>query len=164
MENGMKENLVTTTYQYFKELGICVTCHSDYAMIGSVRCPECADKAAERVTARHEKLKASSEYSEYRKNRSAYQKQLRWRRRNAGICNVCGKHPAEKDRARCYECLIKRRRNWKKLDIPRNARPSFGLCYICGDSILFGMKVCLKHYERILTMVKNAQKRGGQSI
>ena len=141
-------------YEYYKGLGLCVICKKDNAMIGSVICPECADKQANRDRARWKMLKNSIGYKEYRLRFLIYQNELHQRRRNAGICHVCGKHPAEKGHARCYECLIKRHKNRKRLDIPRHARPSYGLCYFCGEPALAEKRVCQEHYEIIVLNLK----------
>lgn len=147
-------------YQYLKGLGICTACRNDYAMIGSVRCPKCADKMSISAIARYERQSASPEWREHRRRRNtANEKKRRQRRRNAGICHECGKNPIEKGYVRCYECLIKRRRQ-HNTGIPRNARPSFGLCYFCGEPVLHGKKVCEKHLSNNFkfTGAKNDKK------
>ena len=94
-------------YQYYKGLGLCVRCHKDYAMIGSVVCPECAEKRAAYCKSRR-KAMPFADYHKLMKEIAAAAKKRRQRRRNVGICR-CGKRPVEKGRASCYECLIKER-------------------------------------------------------
>ena len=142
-------------YLFFKEHKICVSCHKEKAMINALRCPECADKLAIRDKKRYEKLITGTEY---RPKISAYRKQLRQRRRDAGICHVCGIRPILKGYARCSECLIANRRKKDKRynnDILRSERPSYEMCYICGKPVKDNYKVCQKHYTN---MVKAAEK------
>jgi hypothetical protein len=135
------------TYYFYKGLGICVSCHSDDAMIGSVRCPECANKASER----YYKSKQSPNFN---KRRNSSNKKRYYRLRNSGICCVCGKRKAEKKTTYCYECYIRKRRkmrdNWRnKHPIPRDARASFGLCFICGEPVYKNYKLCYTHYKNL---------------
>jgi len=149
-----KSKIQHEDYEYYKELGLCVQCKKDNAMVGSTVCPECADKKAEYDRLRWEKLKKSSGFPEYQRKHLIYENNLRQKRRDAGICHICGKRPVEKGYARCYECLIERRKNRAKLDIPRSARPSYGLCYFCGEPVLADKKVCQKHYEINILNIK----------
>ena len=140
-------------YEYYKGLKICTSCKKNDAMIGSVYCFECADKAA----AKYRKFKKTGNYVEYKCKMSAYVNNLHQHRRNAGICYLCGKHPVEKGRTLCHSCwVIKTIRNRKRkgIDIPRGSRSSFGMCYICGKPVLAEKKVCQKHYEMITSILK----------
>jgi len=148
-------------YQFYKKRGICINCHNENAMIGAVRCPECADKQAARDAERYTKLKADPDY---RPRVSAYRKELRQRRRDAGLCHECGKRPVAEGYARCSECLIARRRKKdKRYDIPRSERMSYRLCYICGDVGFNDYNLCKKHYTQYVGKFTDIRVKGGES-
>jgi hypothetical protein len=138
-------------YYFYKTHGVCVSCHKEMAMVNNVRCPDCADKLAKHDAENYQKLKSNPEY---RCKMSDYRRELRQRRRDAGICYVCGKRPVAKGYVRCRDCLTERRQKKDKRyknDIPRNERPSYGLCYFCGEKAEDGKRTCAKHYNQLAT-------------
>jgi len=135
-----KNNDSYELYHFYLKLGLCVSCHKEYATT-TVLCFECNENKKKRDKERNTEEKKII--------RNTLARQRRQQRRKDGICTKCGKHPAEKNTVYCYICSIKtRRRSQKeKKGIPRNARPSFGLCYFCGEPVLGHHNVCAKHYD-----------------
>jgi predicted amidophosphoribosyltransferase len=136
-------------YYYYKSLGICTICHRNEAMIYNILCEECADKASDR----YYKRKTLPNYNEFKKMIASNAKKRYWRLREKGLCPWCGKK-AEKDRAFCYECIIKNKRRNKKINkiknpIPRTDRTRYGLCYFCGKPVYKNYKVCDLHYMKL---------------
>lgn len=86
-------------YYFYKNHGICVKCRVRNAVKGKTKCPECQKK---------ESAMALAYYREHREQQRERQKQynkIRYQRlKDAGICTLCGKNPAEPGRVRCTEC------------------------------------------------------------
>jgi len=145
------------TYNYYKSLGICVNCRNEEALYGQVCCEICAEKDIKNKTEKIKKLKESGNYDQYKQHRNDLCKIRAKKRREAGLCEYCGKYPPEDGYKRCYKCLIKMRQKLKKrgLKISRSARPSFGMCYICGEPLYKDYKVCEKHYTQFVENIRN---------
>ena len=99
-----KRRINKDTYHYFKELKICVRCHSEYAENDRTSCYECNMKIFEYNKTVQKKYK---EDSAYRENILAWHKQRRRRLKEAGICQSCGKRPAREMKSKCPICTIK---------------------------------------------------------
>lgn len=122
------------------ELHICPRCRKNKLYAGEKRCPECIEKAR----------KYSVGYRE-RKNelqRTVYRARPK---ENDGKCIYCHKRPPEPGHKSCVYCRARRRRYWQKDGIDRSERVSYGLCYICGEPVMDGRKLCQKHYEQART-------------
>jgi len=146
------------TYHYFKQKGICVYCHSELAMIGASYCDDCAGKRLKRQTAYIGKIKSCTiAHSEYKEKANEYRRNRIKMWREAGLCTTCGKRPPRENRKMCLDCSLKHNRRMRKKDIERNARPSLGLCFICGLPVVESKKVCAKHYKHIQNM-RNARE------
>lgn len=132
-------------YQFYKSLGICVRCHKTYAEPNKVRCAECAYKDLVRTQKTTEKSaktkkKDMERYYELKRN---------------GICTNCKHEKAVVGKTKCKKCIakIRNRNNAKKDGISRSERVAYGLCYICGESIMQGKKVCERCYNTRLESV-----------
>ena len=98
-------------YRKLKARGLCPTCGKERS--GSVRCPECREKAR-RGQARYRRRKGR-----------AWQRTLRAYWRKQGRCPRCGK-PPEPGRKTCSRCLAKNReclRQWRLQNHTGPARP-----------------------------------------
>lgn len=141
------------TYQkerrtYLKSIGFCPQCGSEKLYGDEKLCLECSAKKY----AWNLKCGRTEKAEENRKTR--YE-----RRKASGICVKCGTRPAEHGKTRCRICnfIEARRAKSYRGDIDRNARPSYGLCYICGEKAMDGKRLCKKCAE---TSIKNLQNRG----
>ena len=139
------------TYVFYREHGICARCRKEKAMIGRVYCQKCAEEGADRKAERYAAMK-ENEKAEYTARNVLSFRKRRQARREAGICLDCGKRRVREGCVRCTECLIARRRKNRKSGIPRSARPEYGMCYICGEPVKTGFKVCQKHYDHMVKM------------
>ena len=123
------------TYIYFKELKICTCCHSEPAKKTSTLCLNCSDKRSVENMEYRNKLKKSPDNKQNVKLRN----KKRYEKINAlGYCYVCGKRQPPEGKKICYECSIKRKRQYLKRRegiIPRNARHSFWECFYCGEPV-----------------------------
>jgi hypothetical protein len=128
--------------EWAKEKGLCVNCLKEKALKGRTMCAECLDKHKERCE------KTRSEKS--KEQRRKYIKRKRDLCIAFGICRECLKREA-KIGNKCLECHvkeIKRNRNRTiQKTVPRSLRVEVGLCYICGQKVLEGKKLCEKHYK-----------------
>ena len=103
--------------------------------------------------------------------------------REHNCCTECGKQDAYTigGRCRCYECNEKKRINEgyspevdslffskPKQDrkdystIPREQYIERGMCYICGQPVKEGYRVCEKHYQHLADL-RQMQKENGQN-
>ena len=93
------------------------------------------------------------EYNKF--HRSSMNKNYNKIRKEAGICIKCGKRPAVSGKTKCAICAEKERirareyRMRKGIDVDRSERPAHGKCYLCGNPVKSGCKVCEKCYQII---------------
>ena len=135
-------------YRFYKERGICPRCRKEKAVASGVCCFDCIEKKQEYDRMRYKKQLESDH--KHREKKNARWAELCRQRREQGLCQRCGKRPAANNRVHCAMCLAKVRRyyNNTRTDIPRSERPSYGLCYICGDEVFEGYGLCEKHYTQ----------------
>lgn len=129
-------------YQFYKSLKICVRCHKNQAEPNRVMCLECSGAESDRMK---EKRKYSDADKLKKKDMDKY-----YKLKQQGICTYCKHEKALQGRTKCQKCLskIRNKRNSKKCDIARSERVSYGLCYICGNDVLYkDTHVCEKCYK-----------------
>ncbi len=141
-------------YEWLKNKGICVCCGRDNACIGSVYCPECGEKNAEKVREYYRTNR--DERNNYNKE---YNKRIRAERKAKGLCVKCGRKAID-GQTLCLECRTKERK-WKKAkrnnDVERSMRPELGLCYICGKPLNKWDKLCDDCHEKASERAKKLQ-------
>ena len=124
-----------------RELGICTECGSRRVYGDEKICLECSA----RKYALNLKQKRNPE-----KERQ-YQKDRRQKLKEMGICVKCAKRKAENGKTRCGICNAAESQRAKKSrgqEIDRSERPSYEMCYFCGNHISSG-KICPKCSERV---------------
>ena len=131
-------------YEWYKSLGLCVTCHKQKAESGHTQCLICM------MDRRANPLHHSSEVLAKHKQ---YLKDLRERNRENGVCIVCGKRSAMQGKTYCDQCREKSKRcaekKRRKIGIlPRFMMGNGKLCYICGDPTINESKLCAQCLER----------------
>lgn len=139
------------TYQWYKDHGICVKCKREDAEYGRTKCSECLEKEAEKVRAKRlANPKSQKEYTKIRRERL----------KESGLCVWCGKPLSKYSKCFCVDCRVKNQRNnEKKKTIARSERPSYGMCYRCGERIESG-KLCKKCKATSLNNLPNEVPEG----
>lgn len=91
-----------------------------------------------------EQLKRKKEYMREHK------KKRRDEARANGICTECFKKEATHG-VLCYECWLRQRKYDRTRMEKHHGKKEFwrenGLCYLCGNPLMEGHKVCEKHYK-----------------
>ena len=72
-------------------------------------------------------------------------KEERARRKNLGICVICGSNSVKENLFRCEKCSLITNRNVKKR---RNSLIAAGLCCWCGKNYLHTKRFCLSCYAK----------------
>lgn len=120
-----------------RSLGICPRCKKNRIYVGENACPDCMEKA------RQYHRDHSKEIAARKKKCTAKKKQ--WCIEN-GICIYCHTRPVTPGLKSCAFCRPKYRKK-REHEIPAIERPSYGMCYYCGEPVIPGKKVCQKHYD-----------------
>lgn len=144
------------TVAWYKSKGYCVECHHQKAAPGKTCCFDCLAKMNGKATKRYHELSDEQRKEEIRKA-SARTKARREKRKEHGLCILCGKKPAWNGLQTCYECTIKKRRDRKKHDDKVKAE-KFGKCKCCENEPLPGKEYCETCYERMKQSAANARK------
>lgn len=95
---------------YYRKRGICIKCGKEPALETHTRCLECSYKAW--LSSR--KYQLSHKAPEDKLKASQAQKDLREKRRAAGVCPYCGRLHNDKKYAMCAECRLKSNRRQKE--------------------------------------------------
>lgn len=151
-----------SNYQWAKEHGLCVRCMKETPAPGKMCCEVCAAKNAER------QVKYNHSVTEEQKAKYAARRRTeRKERKEKGLCVECGKKAY--GNYTCLECMVKRRkRRAKRLShesvderVSRNERPVYGMCYMCGEPVIPGKRLCREHYEKVCENMKKARESRG---
>ena len=142
-------------YAWYKEHGICVLCGQKDAQKGYTRCLECRFKEREYARKSREKL-TDEQKAEYNDKKRKAQSNLYQRRKEQGICVMCGKAKADRG-VRCSVCqnIVNRHKKEKSreqgtMPIELFRYPEY--CSTCGRPVMQGKRVCERCYENILKM------------
>lgn len=146
---------------FFKSIGLCPKCGENRLFGDEKMCPECLAKAYEynRKSKEHRNIS----------NADIYKKDIA-RLKSEGLCRGCRKRKVEGNHTYCQICLIKHRERGRKYraekskdGITRSERPSYGLCYTCGNPIdVEGKRSCSncqKIYKENLNKASERQDR-----
>ena len=133
-------------YAFLKEHGMCVYCGKEKAAPGKVSCLLCADNNVQKATI----------YNQYKRDReeyNAYMRELRRKRKEAGMCQSCGR-PTHNGKVFCSACGAVRAQRQKDRRREKGimARDLFGngyYCTFCGKDVeKYGDKCCPVCLER----------------
>lgn len=135
---------------YRKDLGYCPRCGKNKIYCNESICEECNELVSKYRLANKDKIKEQQKISS--KERSKKLKAL-------GICVRCGKRKAKSGKADCEICLAKVRNAYhkNKTNIDRSEWPSYGICYLCGDSLDTDKKLCSKCVAKMTKNIKGKQ-------
>ncbi len=164
-------------YNLLKSMGICTGCGKEKAVEGKVMCKACQEEKTAEQRARREQAKKFGVcprcfknklyvgetccpecYEKRRKNAAAYkEKNLKNQRKyhakkveelsDKGLCRYCWTRPATPGMSSCLRCRERRKKYTKKDGIDKFERGLYGLCYICGEPVIEGKKLCKEHYD-----------------
>lgn len=140
-----------TDYEWYKSKRICPRCRVNDAFENHVFCPECLEKIS------MGNAKYSHKREEYQKNQNKARRIQYAKRKQAGMCTVCGKNTAQHS-VYCNECYLKRMKNRRNTEYQkRDGRKSgdafrqrmrAGLCMYCGEKQVPGYKFCKSCLEK----------------
>ena len=131
-------------YRYYIGIGICPRCHKEKLYGNERACLLCnADRYGRQLNRDKER------YNEIHRKSS---KKIYDESSAKGICTRCNKRKAVEGQKCCRMCIEKRDayRRAKREGIPRKYRPDYGLCYLCGETVKEGQRVCAKCHEKII--------------
>lgn len=146
-------------YKYYKDHGICPQCGVRVHAPGRVRCEICLAQNAESKRKRFES-ETPQQHDLRLERMNQYRAKMRAERKNDGKCIWCGKPLSKYSSCFCMDCKAKNQKNNAKrhIQIPRNERADYGICYRCGKrTTVEGKKLCNVCYEQSLTALKIAQ-------
>ena len=130
-----------------KQLGICPACFKTKLYVGEKVCPECYEKA-------------KKYRDDHRQERADNQRKHRYDRpKDDTKCIHCRKRPPQKGYKSCAYCRARLRNKHRKIDLAPVERPSYGLCYFCGEPVIDGKKVCQRHYELSVANLRRASTK-----
>ena len=144
--------------EFYRSMGFCYRCGKNKLFGDEKECPECLAKMyeANKKSIQRRNIDLSDYYKKY------YQKL-----KESGKCLDCKKN-VENGHVYCDACLIKRRNLGKKYrrkndncSIDRSERPSYGLCYTCGEPLDRDGRICQKCADK---MIMNLQTKRGKTI
>lgn len=133
-----KQRKTRKEYEDFvKTLKICPRCRKNSVEVG-INCPECLEKEAKYRQKNKDKI------NNYMKDYYLKTKPIL---KEKGLCMQCRKRKVKAGHTMCERCLAKKREYNKMYgtnDISRYERPSYGLCYVCGDNLDTENRICSK--------------------
>ena len=127
-----------------KSLGICPRCMKNPIYVGENACPDCMKKARDNYQDHKETILEQGR---------GYWKKAKEHDEANGICIWCRKRKATPGYKSCAFCRPKHNKK-RKYDIHPAERPSYGLCYRCGEPVVPGKRLCKKHYDMCLAVLK----------
>lgn len=149
-----KRERIAETRAWLIQHKICISCRQRDAEPGKTLCLDCNIRAAERSRQWAQDLKEKDPELWRKKadHNNERHKERRKRLKEAGICYVCGKRPAEEGHPLCAWCLARNRKAANERYARTHRRKAWWECRSCTERALPGYKVCQKHYDKIVEM------------
>lgn len=142
----------TETRNWYRDHGYCPRCKRNKLMGSEKTCVECRAKDAERL-----EIKRESDRKAYNDSMSSYHKSLYNRRKEQGLCPVCGKVNKDKRYITCNSCRNKKNSRTIHKTL-RDKRERNGLCIWCDRPVKEGYKICKTHYQMNCEKAKKANR------
>lgn len=139
MKADHKESL-----KFYKEHNLCPHCGKNRPLKNHALCYECIYKDTMRYI--------GMEYTEeQRQKNNERTKAYRDRMKENNRCYVCGKELSGTDYKSCPQCRYKKRvyEKQRRQDNGKIGYNQMGLCYICGNPVAEGKKVCEEHRKEM---------------
>ena len=142
-----------------KKNHLCRNCKAQdaHTLAGFVLCWDCRDKAVKR-------LRERSKDPDVRAQKVKYGKELYARRKEQGLCPVCGGKRTDSNFIMCRKCRFKKsnKKKARQASVDNNfPRGGNGICYRCNrEPALPGMRTCAACRDYLVGLAKNARKNG----
>lgn len=136
----------TVNRKTYQKVGICPICKKEKLFGQEKECPECRAKRVSDVNAWRDRNKGH--YASYIND---YHRKMYADRKAKGLCTRCGKRPSLRGIKTCGICRDRQNRGLRERTNPsgiaRHERPSYGLCYFCGNELDREGRACSKCTE-----------------
>lgn len=142
----------TEIRKWYREQGFCPKCKKNKLMGDEKTCVEC--RAADANL--HQKIRDNNTKA-YNAHMATYHKSLYDKRKEQGLCPVCGKPNKDKRYITCPICRDKKNRRTQPKFL-REERIKNGLCIWCDNPVKNGYKICEKHYQMNCEKAKKSNK------
>lgn len=147
---------------FLKEHNLCAWCGKEKALDGKRLCWTCWDKDRERSYQKYHAMSVEEKKASQKKT-ADYRKALRKKRREQGLCTLCGKK-APAGRVTCYACSNKRNAysmslRRKKGIISFDERGNGIYCIRCCKPVeIQGNKLCSACYEKSVKQAEHMRE------
>lgn len=148
-----------TVYENRKKAGVCVYCGKRPARPGRVTCGECKAHQSESRAMHFDSLSAE-EQEVYLQKARVRSKERRERLQGQGLCDWCGKRPAEPGKTKCKVCAAKMRLAKHNSDLKHGKLKQYrerGLCLHCGAEREPGKMYCPECMEKKRKVLEKAR-------
>jgi len=147
-----KNEKARNDYYWYQEQHICPCCRKTKLIGDEKICLECGAK-------RYALGRKQSENGKKREQRINREN----KRRSQGLCPRCG-GTVEDGYVFCKDCRsvrkkIRLRQYRRKHPIIRVERPSYGLCFLCGEPLDTDMRICSSCHDAMMTRKKGGRPR-----
>jgi len=122
------------TRKFNKEHNICTMCRHEIVYDGFSTCEMCREKQKE-YSAKFYSKETEVKRKERKRKQAEYMRDKRAKRKEQGVCVECGKKLCANSQIHCIEHYIANKNNYTPVEIPREQRVGYGLCYTCGNEI-----------------------------
>ena len=147
-----------TVYENRKKAGVCVYCGKRPARPGRVTCGECKAHQSESRAMHFDACpEAREEHNQKSRIRS---KERRERLQGQGLCDWCGKRPAEPGKTKCKVCAAKMRLAKHNSNLKHGKLKQYrerGLCLHCGAEREPGKMYCPECMEKKRKVLEKAR-------
>lgn len=140
--------------RWLKEHGICPKCRKNSILGDEKECLECKSKFAEKASEYRKKDK-----DRYNEKQRIMHKRIYEKRKESGLCPICGKRKPDNRYVSCALCRSKNRERNRTINWIPN-RIESGICVRCNNPVEKGYKVCEEHHRKLIEISRsdNAKK------
>lgn len=151
-----------TDYEFFKSRGICPMCRKALLAPGRAACFDCLEMMRA-YAARQRAARTKEQAAENNKLCSQRHKDLRARRKAAGLCIACGK-PALCGYVRCLDCNLKNNRAGRTMREKKRSLKPVGTCLKCNNPVEPGYLFCKAHLVIMAAAGEKGRKNGREAV
>ena len=151
-----------TDYVFFKSRGICPMCRKGPLAPGRAACFDCLE-TMRAYAARQRAARTKEQAAEDSKLCSQRHKDLRARRKAAGLCINCGK-PVLRGHVRCLDCNLKNNRAARTMREKKHGLKPAGACLKCNNPAEPGYLLCKAHLALTAAAGEKGRKNGREAV
>lgn len=151
-----------TDYAFFKSRGVCPMCRKAPLAPGRAACFDCLERMRA-YAARRRAARTKEQAAEDSRLCSQRHKDLRARRRAAGLCIDCGK-PVLRGHVRCLDCNLKGNRAGRKIREKKRSLKPVGTCLKCNNPAEPGYLFCKAHLAILAAAGEKGRKNGREAV